>query len=81
MEQESSMSTTRVADLTVEEFRELLREIVQETIGELLADCDPDVGLKFRPDVAEYLTNALKEKRPGIPLNEVEKEPGLDDEE
>lgn len=40
---------------------------------------DPDEGLEFKPEVIEYLQKALKERKRGIPLDEIVRELGLDD--
>ena len=39
----------RVADLTVEELRALIKEAVQEELRELWSD--PDKGLELRPEL------------------------------
>ncbi len=65
------MAANRVADLTIDEFRALIRETVEEVMADLMDDYDPDEDLKFRPEVAEYLRNALKERKRGTPLKDV----------
>ena len=40
------MPPTRVADLTVDEFKDLIRETVKQTIVEMVSD--PDEGLQLR---------------------------------
>ena len=43
---------TKVADLTINEFRELVQEVVIQTLSEMMGD--PDEGLELRDDfVAE----------------------------
>jgi hypothetical protein len=41
-----------VADLTVNE----LREIIRETVIEALLERDPDAGLELRPEIIELLS-------------------------
>ena len=57
------MADPRVADLTIGEFKTLVRESVAESIAELLGD--PDEGLLLRDDFAEELRQSLKEVRDG----------------
>jgi hypothetical protein len=72
------MSDNRVADMTVDELRTLIRESVTEAFVGFLESIDPDEGLELRPEMAEYLRTALEEKRRGTPLAEVKRELGLD---
>lgn len=44
-----------VADLTVDELREIIRETVRET----LLERDPDAGLELRPEVIELLSQPV----------------------
>ena len=53
------MASPRIADLTVNEFKELVRESVVQSITGLLGD--PDQGLKLRKDFAEELQRSLSE--------------------
>jgi hypothetical protein len=55
------MSTTNVADLTVDELRNLIRDVVAATINELLAD--PDAGLVLRDDFESELQHSLDQRR------------------
>ena len=47
----------KVADLTVEELRTLIKEAVQEELREILDD--PDKELQFRPEFEARLRNSL----------------------
>lgn len=47
------MNSLKVADLTVDEFKKLIQEVVIQTISE--ASCDPDEGLELRDDFAAEL--------------------------
>ena len=51
------MDYSRVADLTVEELRSLIKEVVTQTLLEMFAD--PDKGLELREDIQDRLHNAL----------------------
>ena len=72
------MAADRVADMTKDELRAFIRETVREMLEEYEEANDPDAGLEFRPEVAEYLQRVLKQKRRGIPLEEVKRRLGLD---
>ncbi len=62
----------RISDLTVGQFKSLIRETFFELI-------DPDYGLELRPEVEESLRESIKqkEKGEGILLEEVKKKLGL----
>ena len=51
------MSYTNVADLTIDEFINLIQEVVTETILELFGD--PDEGLELREEIKERLRYSL----------------------
>ncbi|MCC6602667.1 MAG: hypothetical protein IT327_05625 [Anaerolineae bacterium] len=55
------MDNTKVADLTVDEFRSVIRETVAQTLAELLSD--PDEGLTLREELSSELLAALKEPK------------------
>jgi hypothetical protein len=48
----------RVADLTIEEFRAIIRETVRET----LLEQDPDAGLELSDEAVEILSQPLDTK-------------------
>jgi hypothetical protein len=60
---EAEMLDTRVAELTIVEFKALVREVVEETIADLLAD--PDEGLEIRDDFRAVLHRSLKAIKEG----------------
>ena len=62
----------KVADITISELRELIREVILETI-------DPDYGLELRDEVVEALRESFKEKErgKGISLEEARSRLGL----
>ena len=71
------MADSTVADLTVTEFKELVREAVSQSLTELLAD--PDEGMVLRDDFAEALRNSLREVQAGgrtMSLSDVLKDVG-----
>ena len=51
------MIPLRVADLTVDEFKDMLHQVVTETVVELFGD--PDVGLDLREEVEANLRRSL----------------------
>lgn len=51
------MAYSNVADLTVEEFRSLIKEVVTQTILEIFGD--PDEGLELREEIKERLHRSL----------------------
>jgi hypothetical protein len=68
-----------VKDLTIEEFKALIGEVVEEKLRELLAD--PDAGLELRPEIQERLRKELH--APGldgasIPAAELARRRGLE---
>ncbi|OGL43392.1 MAG: hypothetical protein A2042_03885 [Candidatus Schekmanbacteria bacterium GWA2_38_11] len=59
----------KVSNMTVEEFKALIREVIAEVI-------DPDYGLELRPEFEEALKRSLKSKE-RIPVEKVAKKLGL----
>ena len=73
------MIEQRVADLTVSEFREMVRAIVLQTMLELLGD--PDAGLELREEFAESLRHSIAAVQAGgetIPVEAVAERLGLE---
>lgn len=64
----------KVADITLEELRDLIREVMDETIREVFIDLD--AGLELREEIEERLAASLASKE-RIPLDEVKKRIGL----
>jgi hypothetical protein len=60
----------KVADLTIEEFRELVRDIVFEVLEEQRFE---DEG-ELRPEFVEELERRMAEDGPRMTLSEVERE-------
>ena len=57
------MNHPRIADLTVAEFKELLRETMAQSLAEVLGD--PDESLVLREDFAEEPRRSLAEVSAG----------------
>ena len=53
----NTITPSKVADLTIDEFRDLIRAVVIQTLSEMLGD--PDEGLELRDDFAEELLGSL----------------------
>ncbi len=68
-----------VKDLTIEELKAVIGEVVEEKLRKLLTD--PDTGLELRPDVQARLQKDLQEPQPeseNIPAAEVARRRGLE---
>lgn len=59
----------KVGDMTVEELKTLIRNVVKEAI-------DPDYGLELRPDVEKELIESLRSKE-RTPVEDVAEKLGL----
>lgn len=51
------MANSKVADLSVDELRDLIKEVVAQTILEIFGD--PDEGLELREEIKERLHRSL----------------------
>jgi len=72
------MSTT-VAELTVDQLRQIIQEAVEQKISEMLGD--PDEGLELREEIKARLRRSLEAERSGakgIPAQEVAAQLGLE---
>jgi hypothetical protein len=68
-----------VRELSVEELKALIGEVVEEKLREMLGD--PDEGLALRPDIQERLLKSLnqpKESRQTVSAPAVARRLGLD---
>lgn len=66
------MPPSTVSELTLDEFKRLVREIVVETLSEMLPD--PDAGLELNEDIRRELLDSITAVRAGektIPAREV----------
>jgi signal recognition particle GTPase len=62
----------KVKELTVEQFKNLVQEAIEEKLEEIIGD--PDLGLELREDIKERLRNSLAARQrgeKGIPIEEV----------
>lgn len=58
----------QVKDLTIEQFRALIQEVVEETLQNLLLDpdaLDPDAGKTLKPAVITRLTQIRQQRDSG----------------
>lgn len=72
------MTPSKVADLTIDEFRDLVRAVVIQTLSEMLDD--PDEGLELRADFAEELQGSLAAVETGgktVSVQQVDEKLGL----
>ncbi len=68
-----------VKDLTIEELKAVIGEVVEEKLRELLVD--PDAGLTLRPEVEERLLSDLQKpqaSKDNIPAAELARRRGLE---
>ena len=73
-----STEATKVADLTIDEFRELVQEVVIQTLSEMMID--PDEGLELRDDFVEELKQTIADVKAGgktVPAQKVAERLGL----
>lgn len=73
------MAYSNVADLTVDELKNLIREVVTQTILEIFGD--PDEGLELREEIKERLHHSLATIQTGAkltPAQEVAAKLGLE---
>ena len=71
--------TLHVNDLTVDELRSLLREVVEEVVEEKIGLLvDPDEGLELREEVVESLKAFLASDQRGDDADDVFRELGLE---
>lgn len=64
----------KVSEISVEELKQLIAQIVEQKLEELLGD--PDSGMQLRDEVKERLRRTSDVKR-GIPASEVARRLGL----
>jgi len=69
----------KVKELTVEQFKDLVQEAIEEKLADIIGD--PDLGLEVREEVIERLRSSLAARQrgeKGIPIEEVARQAGLD---
>jgi len=73
------MATQTISDLSVDEFKLLIKETVAETLAEMLAD--PDSGYVLQPSIEERLKESAAALQKGIktiPADDLATELGLE---
>ncbi len=68
-----------VKDLSIEELKTLIGEVVEQKVREILTD--PDAGLALRPEIRDRLLRDLEDPRiegESIPATEVARRRGLE---
>ena len=74
------MSYTTVSELSVDEFKNLIREVVEQTITDMIAD--PDEGLDLRDNVKDILQASISSFQSGeletLPAEQVAANLGLE---
>ncbi|RLF34589.1 MAG: hypothetical protein DRN08_04460 [Thermoplasmata archaeon] len=71
--------STKVAELTVDEFKQLIATTMEWKLSEMLGD--PDEGLELREEIKDRLRRSLEAERhgvKGIPAQEVAAQLGLE---
>ncbi|NMF84793.1 hypothetical protein [Nodosilinea sp. P-1105] len=53
----------QVKDLTIDQFKALIQEVVEDTLQDLLLD--PDIGKTLRPNVCDRLTQIRQQRTTG----------------
>ena len=70
---------TKVKDLTVEQFKVLIQEAVEEKLQEVISDSD--FRLQLREEIKERLRSSLAAMQggeKGIPIDQAARQAGLD---
>lgn len=57
------MTYSNVADLSVDELRKIIREVVTQTIFDVLGD--PDAGLKLRDEIRDRIQASVESAKVG----------------
>ena len=70
----TDVASMKVSDLTVQQLQELIRDSVEDALGDLL---DPDRGLELTDEWRERLQRAAERNDRGIPIEEAAKRLGL----
>jgi hypothetical protein len=72
------MENNTINDLTVDQLKALVREVVIQTLAEMF--CDPDEGLELRDDIKIKIQRSLADVKAGeniIPAEDVAAKLGL----
>ena len=68
------MPRMNVGELSIEEFKAIIREVVEEALSDY---ADPDFGFRVRPEFLERIERSMASEGPWIPMDEVERRLGL----
>ncbi|MCR4406591.1 MAG: hypothetical protein NUW24_06680 [Anaerolineae bacterium] len=71
--------STKITELTVDEFKQLIATTMEWKLSEMLGD--PDEGLELREEIKDRLLRSLESERrgvKGIPAQEVAAQLGLE---
>ena len=71
--------TMKVKELTVEQFKILIQEAIEEKLDEVIGD--PDLGRELREEIKERLRSslaAMQSGETGIPVDQAVRQAGLD---
>ena len=63
--------TVKVADMTVDELRGVVRQTVEDTLIEMIGN--PDQGLELRDTIRQRLQRSIAARKAGAPLIPAEK--------
>ena len=69
----------KMKELTVEQFKGLIQDAIEEKLEELVGD--PDLGLELKEEIKERLPSSLAARQngqKGVPIDEVARQAGLD---
>lgn len=73
------MKDPKISDLTVSQFKRLIRETVQEAVAEVIiefnAAAEMEAQLHYEAELTEYLRHSLK----ALPLENISPNPRIDD--
>lgn len=73
------MKETKISDLTVSQFKRLIRETVQEAVAEVMiefsAAAEMEAQLDYEAELTEYLRHSLQ----GVSLDDIPGNPRVDD--
>ncbi len=62
--------STRVSDLSVDELRDIIQEVITQTLIDLFRD--PDEGLELRKDFIDALKQSIRTVKTGVETSSAE---------
>ena len=64
--------STKIADMTLDELRAIVREEMRQVVQEMMADlADAEDDMPFRPEIAAWLRDYLRERPDGEDADDV----------